>query len=131
MWISRKEYNFLKENAEKNINAECEILRAKEKQDKAVARAMEEYSATLEKLDEWKKCCTDNYKLYMQVLRTIKSSCETIDMIFNETIKAENGEESAVNKFDSIKSFVSYMKCFNDINMKFVKEKLGEDNTKK
>lgn len=129
MWISRKEYNFLKENAEKNINAECEILRAKEKQDKAVARAMEEYSATLEKLDEWKKCCTDNYKLYMQVLRTIKSSCETIDMIFNETIKAENGEESAVNKFDSIKSFVSYMKCFNDINMKFVKEKLGEDNT--
>lgn len=129
MWISRKEYNFLKENAEKNINAECEILRAKEKQDKAVARAMEEYSATLEKLDEWKKCCTDNYKLYMQVLRTIKSSCETIDMIFNETIKAENGEESTVNKFDSIKSFVSYMKCFNDINMKFVKEKLGEDNT--
>lgn len=129
MWISRKEYNFLKENAEKNINAECEILRAKEKQDKAVARAMEEYSATLEKLDEWKKCCTDNYKLYMQVLRTIKNSCETIDMIFNETIKAENGEESAVNKFDSIKSFVSYMKCFNDINMKFVKEKLGEDNT--
>lgn len=129
MWISRKEYNFLKENAEKNINAECEILRAKEKQDKAVARAMEEYSATLEKLDEWKKCCTDNYKLYMQVLRTIKSSCETIDMIFNETIKAENGEESAVNKFDSIKSFVSYMKCFNDINMEFVKEKLGEDNT--
>lgn len=129
MWISRKEYNFLKENAEKNINAECEILRAKEKQDKAVARAMEEYSATLEKLDEWKKCCTDNYKLYMQVLRTIKSSCETIDMIFNETIKAENGEESTVNKFDSIKSFVSYMKCFNDINMEFVKEKLGEDNT--
>lgn len=129
MWISRKEYNFLKENAEKNINAECEILRAKEKQDKAVARAMEEYSATLEKLDEWKKRCTDNYKLYMQVFRTIKSSCETIDMIFNETIKAENGEESTVNKFDSIKSFVSYMKCFNDINMKFVKEKLGEDNT--
>lgn len=129
MWISRKEYNFLKENAEKNINAECEILRAKEKQDKAVARAMEEYSATLEKLDEWKKCSTDNYKLYMQVLRTIKSNCETIDMIFNETIKTENGEESTLNKFDSIKSFVSYMKCFNDINMKFVKEKLGEDNT--
>lgn len=129
MWISKKEYKILKENAEKNINAECEILRAKEKQDKAVARAMEEYSATLEKLDEWKKCYTDNYKLYMQVLRTIKNSCETIDMIFNETIKTENGEESTVNKFDSIKSFVSYMKCFNDINMKFIKEKLGEDNT--
>ena len=32
MWISRKEYRFLKENAEKNINAECEILRVKDKQ---------------------------------------------------------------------------------------------------
>lgn len=30
MRISRKQYNFLKENAEKNINAEREILRAKE-----------------------------------------------------------------------------------------------------
>ena len=129
MWISRKQYNFLKENAEKNINTECEILKVKESQKQAVARAMEEYSATLEELDKWKKCCTDNYDTYYQALRTIKSSYETIDMIFNETIKAENGEESTVNKFDSIKSFASYMKCFNDINIKFVKEKLGEDNT--
>ena len=51
MWISRKEYNFFKENAEKNINAECEILRVKENQKLAVARAMEEYSAVLEERD--------------------------------------------------------------------------------
>ena len=55
MWISRKEYNFLKENAEKNIDAECEILRAKEKQDRAIARAMEEYSAVLEERDKLKR----------------------------------------------------------------------------
>lgn len=55
MWISRKEYNFLKENAEKNIDAECEILRAKEKQDSAIARAMEEYSAVLEERDKLKQ----------------------------------------------------------------------------
>lgn len=55
MWISRKEYKFLRENAEKNINAECEILRAKEKQDKAIARAMEEYSAVLEERDKLKR----------------------------------------------------------------------------
>lgn len=55
MWISRKEYNFLKENAEKNINAECEILRAKEKQDKEIARAMKEYSAVLEERDKLKR----------------------------------------------------------------------------
>lgn len=52
MWISRKEYKFLKENAEKNIDAECEILKAKEKQDKATARVMEEYSAVLKERDE-------------------------------------------------------------------------------
>ena len=28
MWISKKRYKFLKENAEKNINAECQILTA-------------------------------------------------------------------------------------------------------
>lgn len=54
MWISRREYKFLKENAEKNIDAECEILRAKENQSRKVARAMEEYSATLEKLNKIK-----------------------------------------------------------------------------
>ena len=52
MWISRKEYKFLKENAEKNINAECEILRVKDNQSRAVARAMEEYSAVLKERDE-------------------------------------------------------------------------------
>lgn len=55
MWISRKEYEFLKENAEKNIDAECEILRAKEKQDKAIARAVEEYSAVLKERDKLKQ----------------------------------------------------------------------------
>ena len=52
MWISKKHYNFLKENAEKNINMECQILTAKENQSRAVARAMEEYSAVLMERDQ-------------------------------------------------------------------------------
>ena len=51
MWISRKNYNFLKENAEKNIDIECQILTVKENERLAVARAMEEYSAILEERD--------------------------------------------------------------------------------
>lgn len=51
MWISRKEYRFLKENAEKNIDAECAIATAKENQRLAVARAMEEYSSVLQERD--------------------------------------------------------------------------------
>ena len=54
MWISRKYYKFLKENAEKNVNAECQILTAKENQNKAIARAIEEYSAVLKERDELK-----------------------------------------------------------------------------
>ena len=52
MWISRKHYNFLKENAEKNIDMECQILTAKENQSRAVARAMEEYSTVLMERDQ-------------------------------------------------------------------------------
>ena len=51
MWISRKNYNFLKENAEKNIDIECQILTVKENEKRAVARAMEEYSTVLEERD--------------------------------------------------------------------------------
>lgn len=54
MWINRKEYEFLKKNAEKNINAEVLILRAVENQKGAVARAMEEYSAALKEVDRLK-----------------------------------------------------------------------------
>lgn len=52
MWISRKHYNFLKENVEKNIAMECQILTAKENQSRAVARAMEEYSTVLMERDQ-------------------------------------------------------------------------------
>lgn len=52
MWISRKYFNFLKHKAEQNINAECQILTAKENQKREVARAMEEYSAVLKERDE-------------------------------------------------------------------------------
>ena len=59
MWISKKEYDFLKENAEKNIDAECEILKAKEEKDKAIARIAEEYSALLKECDGLKLKITD------------------------------------------------------------------------
>ena len=55
MWISKKEYKFLKENAEKNIDAECAILRAKAQQDKSIARVMKEYAAVLEERDNLKQ----------------------------------------------------------------------------
>lgn len=129
MWISKKEYDFLKDNAEKNIDAECEILKEKEKLNMSVARAMEQYSATLKELDKWKELCADSYATNYQVLSAIRCNCKTVDMILTETIKTENGEESNVSKFNSIKSFAIYMKCLNDNIMKYVEKQLGESNT--
>ena len=55
MWIRRGEYNFLKENAEKNIDAEYQIMKAKEEFTKKTALAMEAYSKALGNLHEIKK----------------------------------------------------------------------------
>ena len=55
MWISRKDYQFLKENAEKAINNEQQILTIKENERRVFARAMKEYSRTLEELDTLKE----------------------------------------------------------------------------
>ena len=44
MWISRKFYNFLKENAEKNIDMECQILTAKKMRDEPL---LEQWKNTL------------------------------------------------------------------------------------
>ena len=52
MWISRTYYNFLKENAEKSINMERQILAAKEDQLREVTRAMVEYSTVLMERDQ-------------------------------------------------------------------------------
>ena len=75
MWISRKQYNFLKENAEKNINAECAILTARENQIKAVARAMEAYSAVLTELDK----VTADLKCYLDTGLTPEEFKESVD----------------------------------------------------
>lgn len=52
MWVSRKYFIFLKHKAEQNIDAESQILTARENQKREVARAMEEYSAVLKERDE-------------------------------------------------------------------------------
>lgn len=52
MWISRKHYNFLKKNAENNINNNAMLTSVDEVRNKAAIRAMEEYSSVLKERDE-------------------------------------------------------------------------------
>ena len=50
MWINKKEYEFLKKNAEKNIDAECKMLNEKYKQGQEAIKILEEYSNGLKSL---------------------------------------------------------------------------------
>lgn len=67
-----------------------------------------------------------NCEEFYHTLKTLENNCKTAEMIISETIKNENGEESNITKFDSVKSFAQYMKCFNDININYIKKKLDE-----
>lgn len=67
-----------------------------------------------------------NYEEFYHTLKTLENNCKTAEMIISETIKNENGEESNITKFDSVKSFAQYMKCFNDININYIKKKLDK-----
>ena len=68
-----------------------------------------------------------NYTEYYNTLKAIEFNCKTAEMIISNTIKNENGEKTSTSKFDSIESFAQYMKCFNDINISYIKEKLEEN----
>ena len=68
-----------------------------------------------------------NYTEYCNTLKAIEFNCKTAEMIISNTIKNENGEETSTSKFDSIESFAQYMKCFNDMNISYIKEKLEEN----
>lgn len=67
-----------------------------------------------------------NYEEFYHTLKTLENNRKTAEMIISETIKNENGEESNITKFDSVKSFAQYIKCFNDININYIKKKLDE-----
>ena len=79
------------------------------------------------KKDTYNNLHMKNYTEYCNTLKAIEFNCKTVEMIISNTIKNENGEETSTNKFDSIESFAQYMKCFNDMNISYIKEKLEEN----
>ena len=123
MWIKKSQYNFLKENAEKNIDAECEIKKVVFDMTQSTARAMKEYSHTLEELDEYQK---RNQEFY-EILRVIKDCCGNTDFILNEAIKNERGEKSSMVRFNNVESFATYLKCHNDNLLRYIDKHLAEE----
>ena len=49
------------------------------------------------------------------------------EVVFSDIRKNENGEETSTVKFDNIKSFAQNIKCFNDLNIQYIKKQLCEN----
>lgn len=80
--------------------------------------------------EEYKSVQSKRYEKYYSILNTLENNLKVSDIIISNTIKNENGEETSTVKFDSIKSFAQNMKCFNDLNIKYIEKQLGEKKGK-
>lgn len=65
------------------------------------------------------KFCINEYKY---INSSVLCYLKTLDMILKETIKNENGEESNIMKFNSIKDFATYIKAMNDFNIDYIEK---------
>ncbi len=57
-------------------------------------------------------------------LKTLEGNLKVSNMIIEETIKNENGEDSNTVKFSSIKQFAEYIKCFYTVNLDYIQKVL-------
>jgi hypothetical protein len=62
---------------------------------------------------------------YTVILKSIEYSLKIMNNIISGTIKAEDGEESFVEKFKDIKSFTIYLKAMTDVLIRYVEENNG------
>ena len=119
MWISRKEYDFLKENAEKNIDFETEILKIKEEQTRSIARAMQEYSKVLEENDHLKNKLNKHKRIMNKMYGSDKFrpciTCDNFD--FDMPQCAECNSSNAFKHYrDSSTVNVHYKKASSGLN---------------
>lgn len=66
-----------------------------------------------------------------KIITTMQSNLKVLDMVLNETIKGENGEESSIMKFKDLKSFANYIKAMNDFSLQYLENQINsKDNVK-
>ena len=66
-------------------------------------------------------------------LKTLDGNLKVSNAVIEETIKNENGEKTNTVKFDSIKQFAEYVKCFYTVNLDYIQkvlqgEKINQNN---
>jgi regulator of replication initiation timing len=81
------------------------------------ANEMESENQRLKEENEALKAhCIDQY----HVIKITEGNCKIMNLIIDNTIKNENGEDTCTIKFDSIKTFATYVKAMNDMNIEYL-----------
>lgn len=117
MWISKKNYNFLKENAEKNIDAECAMLQKKYDQGQDAIKILKECSNTLKTFNQLFGASNESnvnfYYAYYKRQRWDQDSCQWNDTWYNHQgiVVIANNYDDAKMKVENCLSKVEKENC--------------------
>lgn len=81
--------------------------------------------------EHYEKALTGYEKLtinHIQSFMILKNNLLIFDKYLDEVIKEEQGEESVINKFDSVEKLATRIKLMNSVNIKYIEEILNTDN---
>lgn len=89
---------------------------------------VEKYRKAFEDAKKERDCQIAEYQKKIEELyyslKTLEGNLKVSNVVIEETIKNENGEESNTVKFDSIKQFAEYVKCFYTVNLDYIQKVL-------
>lgn len=89
---------------------------------------VEKYRKAFEDAKKERDCQIAEYRKKIEELyyslKTLKGNLKVSNMIIEETIKNENGEDSNTVKFSSVKQFAEYIKCFYTVNLDYIQKVL-------
>lgn len=87
---------------------------------------IEKYRKAFEDSKKERDCQIAEYQKKIEELcnslRTLDGNLKVSNVVIEETIKNENGEESNTVKFESIKQFAEYIRCFYTINIDYIQK---------
>ena len=89
---------------------------------------VEKYRKAFECAKKERDCQISEYQKKIEELyhslKTLEGNLKVSNMIIEETIKNENGEDSNTVKFSSVKQFAEYIKCFYTVNLDYIQKVL-------
>lgn len=89
---------------------------------------VEKYRKVFEDAKKEHECQVAEYRKKIEELyyslKTLEGNLKVSNMIIEETIKNENGEDSNTVKFSSVKQFAEYIKCFYTVNLDYIQKVL-------